>query len=688
MTIGKSLSEEASRGFSLFFVILWGALRFIIRMYRFLLVLIFGAVACLAKGQVNVDQVIRIGQNTMWLEDYVLSIQYFNQAIAAKPYLAQPYFLRAVAKLNLDDLRGAEADATKALDRNPYLTDAWEVRGVARQNLGLNAEAVADYDHALENNPYSRALLYNKAMAQTELKEYQAADSTFGRLLRYHPNFEGGYIGRARLSLAATDTAAALKDLARALELNPQNVNARLIRADIALNSTKDYQAALADMDQAIRLQPNEAGFYVNRAYVRYRLDDYRGAMDDFDRAIDLDPLNRAALFNRSMLCAEVRDFNRAIDDLTRVLDLDNDDYRALYNRALIYRELGDTRNALADLDRLISRFPDFAAAYFLRYDVKRSAGMRNAQPDFDKSVALAKTRLHMSQDKFVEATERSDDPGSETQEQVEARFKQLLTVSDNARPEEIYDNKNIKGRVQDRNINIELEPMFTVSYYTAPTELRPGSEYIKEVADLNDLRALRFQAQVTNRPPSSTDSDIFDIHYGSISDYTAWLATHTPRAIDYFGRAMDYFTLRDYEHAIADLSRAIEMTPDFTLAYLMRGIARFSLPPSDAPAGTPAGLGVRAAIDDFDSSIALSPQMAVAYYNKGVVLASLADYSAAIEAFDRAINLKPDMGEAYYNRGWVELRIGRRSEGLADLSKAGELGVVASYNLLKRMSR
>ncbi len=27
-------------------------------------------------------------------------------------------------------------------------------------------------------------------------------------------------------------------------------------------------------------------------------------------------------------------------------------------------------------------------------------------------------------------------------------------------------------------------------------------------------------------------------------------------------------------------------------------------------------------------------------------------------------------MGEAYYNRGWVELRIGRRSEGLADLSK------------------
>lgn len=35
---------------------------------------------------------MRVGQNSLYLEDYVLSIQYFNQVIAAKPYLAQPYF--------------------------------------------------------------------------------------------------------------------------------------------------------------------------------------------------------------------------------------------------------------------------------------------------------------------------------------------------------------------------------------------------------------------------------------------------------------------------------------------------------------------------------------------------------------------------------------------------------------------
>ena len=44
----------------------------------------------LASAQVNTDQVLRIGQNALYFEDYMLSIQYFNQAIQAKPYLAQP----------------------------------------------------------------------------------------------------------------------------------------------------------------------------------------------------------------------------------------------------------------------------------------------------------------------------------------------------------------------------------------------------------------------------------------------------------------------------------------------------------------------------------------------------------------------------------------------------------------------
>ena len=39
-----------------------------------------------AYGQVSAEQVLNIGRNVLAMDDYVLSIQYFNQAAKAKPY--------------------------------------------------------------------------------------------------------------------------------------------------------------------------------------------------------------------------------------------------------------------------------------------------------------------------------------------------------------------------------------------------------------------------------------------------------------------------------------------------------------------------------------------------------------------------------------------------------------------------
>ena len=130
-------------------------------------------------GQINTEQVLRIGANTNYFEDYVLSIQYFNQVITVNPRLAKPYFYRAIAKLNLDDFAGAEEDATLAIERNPFITEAYEVRGVARQNQGKNREAIEDYNRVLEMFPEERGVLFNKAMAQGSIKDRKGAAETF-----------------------------------------------------------------------------------------------------------------------------------------------------------------------------------------------------------------------------------------------------------------------------------------------------------------------------------------------------------------------------------------------------------------------------------------------------------------------------------------------------------------------------
>ena len=106
-----------------------------------------------AKAQINAEQVLNIGRNVLSMDDYMLSIHYFNLAAEAKPYLAEPYYFRALAKLMLDDYRGAEADASMALDRNKFMTEAYRVRGFARLQLHRDSLALLDFDRGLEYKP-------------------------------------------------------------------------------------------------------------------------------------------------------------------------------------------------------------------------------------------------------------------------------------------------------------------------------------------------------------------------------------------------------------------------------------------------------------------------------------------------------------------------------------------------------
>lgn len=646
-----------------------------------------------AAAQVNTDRVMRVGQTALYYEDYMVAIQYFNRVIEAKPYLAQPYFFRAVAKINLEDYRGAEEDATLAIERNPFIADAYEVRGVARQNLDNYPGAIEDYDAELKMLPENRSILFNKALAQEAMKDYDGASASFDRLLTAHPGFDNGYVGRARLNLSLGDTVAALADLDKAIDINRNLSNAYTMRAGIAIERDSDFERALTDISEAIRLQPKYAGLYINRAFLRYKLDDYNGAMSDYDYAISLDPLNPVSYYNRGLLLSEVADNDRAISDFTRVLDFDPNDYRALYNRAMLYAETSRYDKALADVNRVIELTPDVAPLYFFRSSIYEHKGdMRHAGADYDKGwelskrdVARVKAGLDPSESGGTDPTESKSTP----EEMVSNLFNTLLTVHNQAEVDADYNNKNIRGKVQDRNVEISVEPMYALSPYHTDDQLHQTARYIDEADMLNATRTLPYNLYVTNVDRPLEDESEIRRQFSIVDTITTRIATGTPRPVDYFARGMSHTALRDYNRAISDFTEAIAMNPDFTLAYLMRAIARHRAmaEPSEQP-GAGTQTDARAILSDIDRVIELSPRMAIAYYNKGNLMIENNDLPTALAMYDKAIELSPDLGEAYYNRAYIYFRMGNKDAGIANLSRAGELGVVPSYNFIKRMNR
>ena len=91
---------------------------------------------------------------------------------------------------------------------------------------------------------------------------------------------------------------------------------------------------------------------------------------------------------------------------------------------------------------------------------------------------------------------------------------------------------------------------------------------------------------------------------------------------------------------------------------------------------------------DDFGHAIRLNPQNAYLYYDRANFFARQQDYAHAIDDYTRAIEIDGHLAEAYYNRGVTRIMANDKKSGIADLSKAGELGLYEAYSVIKRYSK
>lgn len=131
-------------------------------MYRKVVFFILLFIPFAGKAQFNTDKLVAVGRSALYYEDYVLSIQYFNQAISSKPYLYEPWFYRAVAKYYLGDYIGSERDCSQAINLNPFVVKNYELRGLVRIQQEKYEEAISDYVLALKYDPENDGLWNNK----------------------------------------------------------------------------------------------------------------------------------------------------------------------------------------------------------------------------------------------------------------------------------------------------------------------------------------------------------------------------------------------------------------------------------------------------------------------------------------------------------------------------------------------
>ena len=128
-----------------------------------------------------------------------------------------------------------------------------------------------------------------------------------------------------------------------------------------------DYNGAIADYTQAIRLKPDDAGAYYNRGIAKAGLGQHFAAIADYDTAIRLKPDDAIAYVGRGIAKDRLGQHFAAIADYDTAIRLKPDDAIAYVGRGIAKAGLGQHTAAIADYDTAIRLNPDYANAYYNR---------------------------------------------------------------------------------------------------------------------------------------------------------------------------------------------------------------------------------------------------------------------------------------------------------------------------------
>lgn len=617
--------------------------------------------------------------------DYIMGGQYreaiesLNLLLRALPKEYEGYFLRGVAKYNMDDMQGALQDFSNAIFHNPIYTMAYQYRGIVLSRLGQYDEALSDFAHAIEMRPNYAGAYYSRAVTNFLNQQFASAISDYNQYLRIEPRDPQAYVNRGTAYLYAADTLAALSDFDRAIAVNPYMPDGYLRRGLISLvrGQTED---GIKDMDQTLIIDSTYAMAYFYRAMGKNTMGNLRGSLSDFDFAIKYDSTNSVSYFNRALLRTQVGDYNRAVEDYTRVAQSNPNNVLVYYNRASVNAQLGNLKGAVDDFSRAIEIYPDFANAYLHRSSIKAMMG--------DRKGSMADHK--MGEQKITEYRQKMTPDGFEKYADTSARFNEIMSFDAD------FGNKDFARLQGSREGQITPRGLFSMVVTASDTvagfdPTRYGNRRVDNFISQMKIEGLK----LTNYPTELEPTEILE-RDSKLTNSSAWN--------EIFERAVIQTTMGQYNSAMNLYNFLVSERPGDPFVLLNRATARTAMIEflaslqgdyQSVNVTTDAATRLKTTkksqtdytevVADLEKAISLMPELPHAHFNLANIYAKQNEMAKALSQYTRAIELFPYFADAYFNRGVVQILVGEIQKGCLDLSKAGELGIEDSYEVIRK---
>ncbi len=308
-----------------------------------------------------------------------------------------------------------------------------------------------------------------------------------------------------------------------------------------------------------------------------------------------------AQLFERAK---KESNLHTQIELLTQVIEKSPAHVGAYHYRADAYQALGNTRQAVLDYNRVVALRPKDPFRYYARgLAYSRLKEPQLALADFTKAISLkpayknfylARAREYKSLGKYTLALADYTHYVGEWKDASASVLEEVLPVSLEAYRYDIAQQ--------------QVDALSTLDKDTAPLHFWQGR--IWQSQNKLDEAISSFSKAINRRENWALAYQWRAATYREMSDYEAALEDYArvlelePTAYWFNRRGLVYEEQKEFEKAIADYTRALELDPKWALAYNNRGFARMNLKQWEK------------AKADIETAIRLDPKAPTPYVN------------------------------------------------------------------------
>lgn len=226
------------------------------------------------------------GKARYQLSEFYSSISDLTNYLGVEPKSADAYFYRAMSKNALKNYEEAITDFTMALKYDKKNTDYLQFRARAYLALGKYAKASNDYKKivSIKGDDATTDDHVRIAAIETHIGNMDEALIYFDSLIQKDDLNSNVFYERAKVYEKMGRLYDAINDYTRSLALDPDKVEIYGERG-VILVTTKAYRKGILDLNEAIKLEPNNSKYYFYRAVAKESSGDHDGAAKDYAAA-------------------------------------------------------------------------------------------------------------------------------------------------------------------------------------------------------------------------------------------------------------------------------------------------------------------------------------------------------------------------------------------------------------------